>query len=116
MPDLNLNYYQNVERIKLFDILIADVHSRNDPYTTIDRTRGLTLQEVWDWLCTGGDWAFIVTAHNDATKVFMRGETLASLRAASEGRILMSLCTATEEEAEALARQTHKRIMEQHNL
>lgn len=114
MSALNLNYYQDVEQVKRFDILISDIHAHNDPYKTIESSVGLTLQEVWDWLCDGGEWAFIVTAHNDAAKVFMRGETLASMRAASEGRVLMSLCTATEEEAAELVEKTRLRILEQH--
>lgn len=115
MSDRHLLYYQDVEQITRFDILISDPHKHGDCYTTIESSVGLTLQEVWDWLSNGGEWSFIVTAHNDANNVFLRGTTsYKSMRAAVDGRILMSLCTATEEEAEELAQRTHQRVMQQY--
>lgn len=114
MSDRHLMYYQDVEQIKRFDILISDPHKSGDPYTAIEGSVGLTLQEVWDWLSNCGEWSFIVTAHNDANNVFLRGTTsYKSMRAAAEGRILMSLCVATEAEAEELAQKTHQRVMQQ---
>ena len=114
MPDRQLLYYRPVEQVTRFDILISDPHKRNDPYTTIDGSASLTLQEVWEWLCDCGEWSFRVTAHNDPDNVFMSGlTTYKSLRAAVDGQALCNLCTATEEEADELAKEVHDRVLKE---
>ena len=55
-----------------FDILIRDIYCDSD-YGSVDSTENLTLQEVLDWLCHGGDWGFLVVAHGDPTQLFMSG-------------------------------------------
>lgn len=114
MAERQLLYYRPVEQVTRFDILISDPHKRNDPYTTIDSSANLTLQEVWEWLCDGGEWSFRVTAHNNPDKVFMSGlTTYESMRSAVDGEALVSLCTATEEEADELAQKVHDRVLKE---
>jgi hypothetical protein len=106
----NLLYYEPVTKIDRFDILISDVHAGDD-YTTIPSTTNLSLQEVWDWLCDGGDWGFRVTAHNMPDQVFMSGLLrYGSLRAAADGEVLVHLCEATDEEAAELKEKTRNRL------
>lgn len=116
MPDRQLLYYSPVEQINRFDVLISDPHKHGDPYTTIEGSVKLTLQEVWDWLCDCGEWSFMITAHGDSNNVFMRGETnYKSMKSASEGRTLVSLCTVTKEESEELAEKVHARVLKEMN-
>lgn len=111
MPDLL--YYEPVTKIDRFDILISDVHAGDD-YKTISSTTNLSLQQVWDWLCDGGDWSFRVTAHNQPDHVFMSGLVrYESLRAAAAGEVLVHLCSATDEEAAELKEKAHNRIMKE---
>jgi hypothetical protein len=105
----NLLYYEPVTKIDRFDILISDVHAGDD-YTTIPSTTNLSLQEVWDWLCHGGDWSFKVIEHDQADHVFMSGLVgHESLRAAADGELLVHLCDATDEEAAELKEKAHNR-------
>jgi hypothetical protein len=95
-------YHEPIEKINRFDILIADVYAGDD-YTTIDGTENITMQEVWDWLSTGGDWNFRVTAHGQPDKIFLRGfVALNGMRDAVAGEALMRLGEATEEELNEL--------------
>jgi hypothetical protein len=106
----DLFYYRPVEKVTRFDILISDPYQGGEHHT-IDGTENLSLQEVWEWLCTGGDWSFIVTAHNNPEQVFMRGSTYDDncFRHAVDGEALMRLCTATKEESEEFRSDVKKR-------
>jgi hypothetical protein len=106
----NLLYYEPVTKIDRFDILISDVHAGDD-YTTIPSTTNLSLQQVWDWLCHGGDWSFKVIEHGQPDHVFMSGLVgHESLRAAADGELLVHLCAATDEEAKELKEKAHNRV------
>jgi hypothetical protein len=106
------------EKITRFDIRIIDPYCHGDTFTTIEGSENLALQEVWEWLCQGGDWKFEVTAHGDPTKVFLSGYTYHDhcLRAAVDGHNLAVLCTATDDEAYALKKQVYKRVKKEMGL
>jgi hypothetical protein len=78
---------EEIKPIKLFDILIDDIHSMSDKDSahTIDGTAGLTYHEVLEWISSGGDWYFKVTEHNNPENVFMTGSTYEDMNAARKG-------------------------------
>lgn len=98
--ETQLVYFKKCEQIKKFDILVADRHNRNDSFTRLDCSTGLTLQEVWNWLCEGGDWAYRITAHDQPDRVFLSGVTYFEncLKHANEGEELIHLCFANDDE------------------
>lgn len=103
--------YAPVKKTDRFDILISDVHQGGEKIA-IDGTTNLTLQEVWEWLCHGGDWAFTITAHGNPDKIFMDGVlNYLSMRAAVDGRMLCYLCEATDAEISELQEKVHKRVL-----
>ncbi len=111
MVEQQLLFYMPVEKINRFDILISDPHAGDD-YSTIDGTVNLTMQEVWDWLSTGGEWSFRVTAHGNPDKVFIRGLLgFESMRAAVAGEALMHLCAANEDEIAELEKKVRARVL-----
>ena len=106
-----LLFYDPIEKIDRFDILISDPHQGGEE-TTITGTTNLSLQEVWDWLSRGGDWSFTVTAHNCPEKIFISGLLrYQSIRAAVDGQVLCSLCSATEDDIGDLVEKAHKRVL-----
>jgi hypothetical protein len=84
-----LLYYEPIEKVDRFDVLIRDLHCDHDRLETIEGSAGLTIHQVWEWLSEGGDWAFQVTAAGNPDRVFMSGYTYDyGMRHASEGRVL----------------------------
>lgn len=108
---MQLLFQDPCEKITRFDIRIIDPYCHGDTFTTIEGSENLALQEVWEWLCQGGDWKFEVTAHGDHTKVFLSGYTYHDhcLRAAVDGHNLAVLCEATEDEAYDLKERAYQR-------
>jgi hypothetical protein len=115
--EIQLMYFEKCEQIKHFDILVSDPHA-GDEFTKLSDTTYLTLQEVWAWLCEGGDWSFKVIAHAQPDKVFMRGSLYHDnvLRHAAAGEMPVHLCFATEEEANEIKEKAHARIRKAMNL
>lgn len=112
--DIELLYYEKCEQINRFDILVSDPYT-NDDFHIIEGSYYLTLQEVWEWLCEGGDWNFKVMAakadgHSD--KCFLSGKTYHDnrLRDAVDGRTLLHLCFANEDEAAEVEAKAKARI------
>jgi hypothetical protein len=106
-------YHEPIEKINRFDILIADVYAGDD-YTTIDGTENITMQEVWDWLSTGGDWNFRVTAHGQPDKIFLRGfVALNGMRDAVAGEALVRLGEVTKDELDELYAKIRSRRREE---
>lgn len=93
-------YNNKINKIKLFDILIDDIHSMSDESDahTIDSTVGLTYHEVWEWISTGGDWYFKVTEHNNPENVFLTGTSYENMDNARKGEEELVLGEATESE------------------
>lgn len=111
MSERQLLFYAPVEKIDRFDIWVSDPHA-GDHYSTLDSTVNLTMQEVWDWLSTGGEWSFRVTAHGNPDKIFIRGLLgFEGMRDAVAGESLMHLCTATEEEIDELEKKVRARVL-----
>lgn len=105
--------YRAVEQVTRFDILISDPHA-GDGFAPIEETENLTLQEVWDWLSLGGEWAFRVTAHGNPEKIFMRGlVSYESMRDAVAGKALMVVCNATDAELTEFEQKVCDRIKTQ---
>lgn len=106
------------ERITRFDIHIIDIYCHGDTFTTIEGSENLSLQEVWEWLCEGGDWKFKVTAHGQPDKVFLSGYTYDDhcLRHAVDGYALAMLCDATDDEAYELKARVHERRKKEYGL
>lgn len=114
--NIQLMYYEKCEQIKLFDILVSDPHA-GDAFTTLASTENLTLQEVWEWLCEGGDWSFKVIAHGRPDKVFMSGLIhFNALKHAAAGEAPIHLCFATEEEANELKEKTYARLRKEMHI
>ena len=96
-----VTYANKIEKVHLFDILISDVHAGDD-YTTIDTSAGLTFHEVWEWISSGGEWAFRVTEHKNHDNIFMTGTTYKSMDDARKGEESIYLGTANNEEVNEL--------------
>jgi hypothetical protein len=105
-----VTYHKNTKKIKLFDILIDDIHSMSDKDSahTIDSTKGLTYHEVWEWISTGGDWYFKVTEHNNPENVFMTGTTYEDMNRARKGEEDLVIGHATEAEISDIAKLLHR--------
>lgn len=98
--EIPLIYHDKIKKIKLFDILIEDIHSMGEncePHT-IDGSTGLTYHEVWEWISTGGDWYFEVTEHNNPENLFMKGTTYQDMDSARKGEEEILLGHTTEAE------------------
>jgi hypothetical protein len=115
---MQLLFQDPCEKITRFDIHIIDIYCHGDTFTTIECSENLSLQEVWEWLCHGGDWKFKVTAHGQPDKVFMDGYLYHdnSFRAAVDGHNLAVLCEATEDEAYDLKEKVHQRYKKEFGL
>ena len=109
--EIALIYYEKCEKIEGFDILLSDPYA-GDALETIDSTVNLNLQQVWEFLCEGGDWNFKVTAHGRLDKVFMSGSIYHDnvLRHATDGQVDWHLCFATPAEMEELREKTRTRL------
>jgi hypothetical protein len=95
-----LIYKNKIKKIKLFDVLIDDIHSMGEgskPHT-IDGSVGLSYHEVWEWISEGGDWYFVVTEHKNPENVFMRGTTYSSMNTVRNGEEELVVGHATEAE------------------
>lgn len=87
-----LLYYEPIEKVDRFDVLISDPYCNGDEYRAIEGSSNLTMHQVWEWLSEGGDWAFRVTAAGNPDRLFMNGCTYDfGMRQASEGRVLQRL-------------------------
>jgi len=114
--EIQLMYFEKCEQIKRFDILVSDPHA-GDAFTTLPSTECLTLQEVWEWLCAGGDWSYKVIAHGRPDKVFMSGLIYVNaLRHAYEGEEPIHLCFATEEEADEVKEKAFSRLRKEMHI
>jgi hypothetical protein len=93
-------YHNKINKIKLFDILVDDIHSMGEdskPHA-LDDTVALTYHEVWEWISTGGDWYFKVIEHNNPENVFMNGTTYQDMNSARKGEEELLLASVTEAE------------------
>jgi hypothetical protein len=109
--EIQLFYHEPYEKVTGFDILVSDPYAGGE-FTTLCTTVNLNLQQVWEFLCEGGDWSFKVTAHNQPEKIFMRGSLYHDnmLRSAADGRTSYHLCFANSEEMAELKEKVHKRL------
>jgi hypothetical protein len=114
--EIQLVYFEQCEQIRRFDILVSDPHAGCER-RALPSTTNLTLQEVWEWLCEGGEWSYKVTAHGQPDKVFMSGLTyINALKHAYEGSSAVHLCFATEEEAEEFKEKTFSRLRKEMHI
>jgi hypothetical protein len=115
--EIQLFYYEPCEKVPGFDILVSDPYA-GGAFTTLSTTVNLNLQQVWEFLCEGGDWSFKVTAHAQPDKIFMRGSIYHDnmLRSAADGKTQYSLCFATPDEAADITEKTRARIRKEMNL
>ena len=115
--EIQLWYHEPREKITGFDILLSDPYAGGG-FRAIDMTVNLSLQQVWEFLCEGGDWNYKVTAHGQPDKVFMSGAIYHDhvLRHAVDGEAPVHLCFATEEEANEIKEKAHARIRKAMNL
>ena len=109
--EIQLFYHEPCEKVTGFDILVSDPYAGGE-FTTLCTTVNLNLQQVWEFLCEGGDWSFKVTAHAQPEKIFMRGSLYHDnmLRSAADGRTSYHLCFANSEEMGELKEKVHKRL------
>lgn len=115
MRDKCITYNQPVNKIRLFDILIGDIHAE-DGCDTIDETVGLTYHEVLEWISEGGDWRFVVTEHQNPKNIFMQGVALQNMNAARRGEEAMVLGFATQEEMDQISDQLHENARNELNI
>jgi hypothetical protein len=90
MAETIINSVRKVKPIKLFDILVDDIHSmgpESEAHVLPGLTDALTFHEVLEHLAQGGDWYFRVTEHNNPEVVFMSGCTYDSMRNAYDGEL-----------------------------
>lgn len=105
---------RKVPPVKLFDILLDDIHSMGDvpePHV-LPSTAGLTFHEVFEHLAQGGDWYFQVTKHNDPSEIYMSGYTYESMRAAYDGESCGYLGS-VDDDGEAQIQEIAKRQLHQ---
>jgi hypothetical protein len=109
--EIQLVYYEPCEKITGFDILLSDPYAGGG-FKTIDMTVNLNLQQVWEFLCEGGDWSFVVTPHGRPNEVFMRGAIYHDhiFRHSVDGQRDYHLCYANSEEMGELKEKVHKRL------
>lgn len=96
----SISYRSKINKIKLFDILVDDIHSMGESSEahTIEGSAGLAYHEVWEWISRGGDWYFKITEHNNPENVFMTGTTYQDMDSARKGEEELSIGSATEAE------------------
>jgi hypothetical protein len=109
--EIQLFYTEPCEKVTGFDILLSDPYAGGG-FKTLDMTVNLSLQQVWEFLCEGGDWSFKVTPHNQPDKVFMSGSIYHDhvLRHSADGKQDWHLCFANSEEMAELKEKVHKRL------
>jgi|688.fasta_scaffold64315_2 hypothetical protein len=91
-------YKEQVKKIKLFDVLVKDIHKRSDTYQVLEGSSALSYHEVWEWISQGGDWDFIVTEHDNSKNIFLRGTTIQNMDSARKGEEELVLGFANEKE------------------
>ena len=102
-----LMVHDPVARVTRFDILISDPYPVDDPFTTIEGTVALSMEEVWAWLSEAGDWSFQVVAHGDHDHLFIAGRTYdvgGGMKAAVEGQQLIIVGSVDEADINDLSR------------
>lgn len=109
--ETQLVYFEKCEKVTGFDILLSDPYAGGG-FKTNSTTVNLSLQQVWEFLCEGGDWSFKVTPHGQPDKVFMSGSIYHDnvLRHAADGERDWHLCFANSEEMAELKEKVHKRL------
>jgi hypothetical protein len=115
--ETQLVYFEKCEKVTGFDILLSDPYAGGG-FKANSTSVNLSLQQVWEFLCEGGDWSFKVTPHNQPDKVFMSGSIYHDnvLRHAADGERSWHLCFATSEEMAELREKAHARIRKEMNL
>ena len=115
--EMQLFYYEPCEKVTGFDILVSDPYA-GDEFKTLNMTTNLNLQQVWEFLCEGGDWSYKVTAHARPDKVFMVGSIYHDniFRNAADGQAQYHLCFATEDEAHEMKEKTYERLRKEMKL
>jgi hypothetical protein len=111
-------YHNEIKKIKLFDILVDDIHSMGEDSEahTLDDTVALTYHEVWEWISTGGDWYFKVIEHNNPENVFMNGTTYKDMNSARKGEEELLLAHATEAEISDIEKIIHRKRRKEYGL
>ena len=106
---------RKVPAIKLFDILIEDIHSQGEEpdLSAIDSTVGLTYHEVLEWITSGGDWVFEVTEHKNPENVYLRGTTYEDMNNARKGEEQIAIGELSEAELGEINKIIHRKRMKQ---
>jgi hypothetical protein len=115
--DIQLFYFEKCEKVSGFDILVSDPYAGGD-FATLCTTVNLNLQQVWEFLCEGGDWSFKVTAHAQPDRIFMRGSLYHDnvFRHSADGERDWHLCHANPDEVAELRDKVRARYRKEMNL
>lgn len=116
IPKKMVTYNNEIQKIQFFDILVKDIHKRNDKYEILDSSKKLTYHEVWEWISTGGDWNFKVTEHNNPDNVFLVGSTYQNMDAARKGIEDVVIGHATKDEIDQIHEDLFQKRKKEYNI